>query len=226
MKNLLLALAFSTFVSCKKELEQHCYNSCVTINGQVKNMETKVGINDVPVLVFLEDSQTFFPFSPKEIAKANTDKFGNFKIIVPVDSSYFRNSYHVSVQIPANNKDLLYIPNNFSNDFSQFQIDSVGTYDMTFEVYPKAILNIKVVHIPNSNLIGKSISHYYGTQGHPDYSWTNMSISNDTTLKVITGAGVFTKILLYTYRGNGNYQIHRDSIFCKSNAVNTIEVTF
>jgi hypothetical protein len=226
MKNLLLALAFLTFISCKKELEQHCYNSCVTINGQVKNMETKEGIKDVPVLVLLEEPQIIFLHSPKKIAKANTDKFGNFKIIVPVDSSYFRNSYHVSVQIPANNKDLLYIPNNFSNDFSQFQIDSVGTYDLTFEVYPKATLNIKVVHLPNNNLVGKSISHYYGTQGRSDYSWSNMAITNDTTLNVVTGAGVFTKILLFTYQGNNNYQIHRDSIFCKSNTVNTIEVTF
>lgn len=226
MKNLLLALAFLTFISCKKELEQHCYNSCVTINGQVKNMETKEGIKDVPVLVLLEESQISFPYFPKKITKANTDKFGNFKIIVPVDSSYFRNSYHLSVQIPANNKDFLYIPNAFSNDFSYFNIDSVGTYDMTFEVYPKSILNIKVVHPQNNNLVGGSINHYYGIQSHSDYSWTNKSITKDTILKVETGDGVFTKILWYKYEANGSQQIYQDSVLCKRNAVNTFEVTF
>ena len=118
---LFLIIICSILLSCKKEQFQTCEKNCVEINvrGQVKNMETNKGLPNVPVSI----SWSSAPFcltcnSSNKIASIKTNEFGNYNIIITVDSSFFAWNTYIKVSTPTDNKNFLYYPDPYGNDFT------------------------------------------------------------------------------------------------------------
>ena len=219
-------------LSCSKEQFQDCSKSCVDIKikGQVKNMETNSGMKDIIVSSYWKNS-TFCFFCPtlKKIAKVKTDNLGFFTLDIVVDSSLFKEN-HIEVSIPTDNINFFYSPDPYGNPFTEFDINSTGSYNFSFQVFPKANLNLNLKYSKNNNLHSTNVLNQFNENGawYGIYSWykTINSVQRDTIVKIETASGIFTKIKWTKVSSPGKWIDFEDSIKCEKGKQNEFEITF
>ena len=172
--NIFTFLLLSIF-SCSKEQFQDCSKNCVDIKikGQVKNMATNSGIKDIMVSSYWKSS-TFCFFCPilKSIGKVKTDNLGFFTLDIQVDSSLFKEN-HIEVSIPTDNTNFFYSPDPGGNTFTEFDINSTGSYNFSFQVFPKTNLNLNLKYSKNNNLYSTNVSYQFNKNGasYDIYRW-------------------------------------------------------
>lgn len=226
MKNVIvLLMAFCLICSCVKSDE--CKKNCVDIRikGQVKNMESNIGIPDVPVTIAWNSYRTWFG-SPDvtPITKGKTDKFGNYDFLVAIDNSLFDKNY-ILASIPLDSNFLSFTSTR--TDVRSYNITSSGLSNFVFELFPKAILSLKIIHPANSTIKSGQVGYSFreATSSYTHY-WSRGNNMQDYLIKFDTRANVFTKIFWAKYDANGIFTEYKDSMICKQNIENVFQITF
>jgi hypothetical protein len=229
MKKVMVFLMVCCLVfSCTKPNE--CGKNCVDIRiqGQIKNMEDNIGIPNVPVTIAWNSYIKWLGTSDViSITKGNTDKSGNYDFVVAIDSSLFRHNY-VNVEIPSDIT-FLYTGCNSEADKQSYRITSIYDGNFLFAAYPKAILNLKVVHLTNSTLSSGEVGCSFGQElnkNYDRYRWFDRNSARDTLIKIETRSGVLTRIYWNKYAASGQITSFQDSIICKKNVESNFQVTF
>ena len=210
--------------SCTKTDE--CSKNCVDvrIKGQVKNMEDNVGIPNVPVTIAWNSYNGWLGLIVIPIAKGNTDKFGNYDFLVAIDNSLFGKNY-ILTSIPLDSN-FLYLNCSTKTDAISYNITSSSSSTFLFELFPKAILTLKI-YPSNSTFKGGQVGYSFtkATSNYTHY-WSKSNNLQNYLLKFDTRANVFTKIFWAKYDALGVLTEYKDSLICKKNVENIFQITF
>ena len=237
----LIILVFFTlfFYSCKKEKinPSDCTAGCKTVrlNGKVLDVSSNTGIGNAEVKAHFYQwkSSCFICFGePVEtFARTTTDNLGRFNFDIIVDTGVFDQSHHYSLDVYANTNE-----NYISGDSKSFSHYNENFSNITLTKYQKTRLSIKYKR-DSLDLF----EHYTSVHSFVD-SFNNVNIRpvnqlnyikyfsqliNDTTVEVITGANIWTKINGKKFSASSHIiSEHTDSIFCNANTNNSITIKY
>lgn len=214
------------------DLDEHKYipdcnsGGCVTVNikGAVYVKPSGTGLNKIPVEVkFIKKSGVWFPETNK-VVSGKTNKNGEFNFQVTIDTMDFE-GYRLLVNIPKqeNYVSLEAHPSigigTVQRWFEDFEEEALQ--NIKIEYYKKAILTINL----NRTQIDDFEDFYltYSFDGNPGF-WAierqSLNSLNDT-FQFETAADVYTKI---SWRKGGQY--YTDSLICKQNSKNVINIDY
>lgn len=218
---LLPILLLALLTSCKKE---ECTGDCVEVvfTGKVIDLSNKQGVERVPIQVFWQSNPFGFFSNTSEVADSRTDKQGQFTISKSIDKSKFEfNSLHVEARVPNG-----YISRHGPYE-KEIQLihQYAQRYEARFEMHQEANLDIKLVKNQSDSFNLFALAYSYD---HP-YSVGVISGAKavrDTTIRVKTAAGVYTKVRWEKTLGIRQSKTFVDSILCDAAKNNTLIVAY
>jgi hypothetical protein len=226
MKKLAFLFCLSTcFGSCIKF--NNCSDGCtdIDITGTVINMETGLGIANVPVEIYERHfSMAMFTKSDERLKRGKTDKSGKFSFTCAVDNYNINSIY---VEMPATDINFIYAPRPCAQ-ISSFSTFRSGTTNLVFKLYPKTTLTLKLKRPINSTAINGEVYHTFLNEAGPtrDYVWNGTDFINNRTITAEVGVGEDTKITWNKTDASQVFTSFSDSIKCKRNSDNVFEITF
>ena len=236
---LIIFLVAVTFCSCKKEKinPSDCTAGCKTVrlSGQVLDVSSNIGIanTEVKAHFYQWKSTCFICFGePVEtFATTITDNLGRFSFDIIVDTGVFDQSHHYSLDVYANTNEN-YISGN-SKSFSHYK---ENFSNITFTKYQKTKLSIKYKRdsldlFEHYTSVHTFFDNFNNVNIRPvnqfNYIKYFTQIINDTTVEVMTGGNIWTKINGKKFSASSHIiSEHTDSIFCNANTINNITIKY
>lgn len=237
----LLVLFFVAIALCSCEKEKinpsDCTAGCKTVrlSGQVLDVSSNTGIanSEVKAHFYQWKSTCFICFGePVEtFAKTRTDNSGRFNVDIIVDTGVFDQNHHYSLDLCANTNE-----NYISGNSKLFSHYNENFSNITLTKYQKTKLSIKYKRdsldlFEHYTSVHTFVDNFNNVNIRPvnqlNYIKYFSQIINDTTVEVITGANIWTKINGKKFQASSHIiSVHTDSIFCNANTINNITIKY
>ena len=217
LKNFLLLLIVISFFSCAKE-DTNCIGKCakITISGRVVDTPNQAGIANIPIKIFLRSGGPGIGPVTKDIDVITSDKQGNFKTIINIDTSLFPN-YRLYIE-PVLSE--LYI-NPFGGqdyrNYDHFQKEITG---VKFVLFHKTFLKIQLRNKQNETFNGFSLSYTFTNSLLGTFDHRGPPPLKDTTIIRETAADIYTRIFWSKIYVPGQISDFSDSIICSKDGDN------
>jgi hypothetical protein len=209
---LLPVLAVSFFMySCEKHAPV-CTGNCVAINanGSVVNKLTTTSAAGVPVSLSWVTFSGIFSQS-ELISKVFSQTDGSFNFTSHIDTGFFSKGYFLSLSV-GSNKEYFILGYSGLIDTSEYSFNLNAFQDISFEVYKKANLIIKLLRTLTDDFQSYTITHANVVDNFFLYDYNVQSpqevIDKKTSeIDVTTVADVYTKIQTTKTFANGTSTI-------------------
>lgn len=220
----LLALGCS---SCCKLFDDgflECKSNCYTINmeGYAVNRVTNSGLKNIPFTLKWSKPMCWF-CSDNTIAINSSNEQGYFVFNNQIDTSYFRNGYHLTISVPEY-EDYIIIP--YDRDISIYNLDEDKISDLDFTFYPKTQLQIQVVNVKNDTFEYFSVDHYFcDNLSYADYIIYKKDSLSSRIINTVTSSDIKTYIK-WRKRFLTKDIDRIDSIVCKKGIINKYKIEY
>ena len=226
---LALFIAASAF-SCEWLMDDGIYKpdcasgDCVTlkINGSVREMPSGEGLPNVPVNVSFITG--WLSANSIKVGTGRTDRNGEFDFLVKInrnDASSLRVSIPVSIPEQKN-----YI-NSSSNELLWLWKKYMETQsNIHFEFYNKASLTINLNRTQNDEFDWFNLGHFSAHNINPRWLLSGAAPETNTAIQVETAADVYTKIILRKRLNPETMSEFADSLICRQNVNNVININY
>jgi len=220
------------FTACAKNDLPVCNSdNCINVNikGSLYVKPTGEKLDNIPVEVFFFPKDMGLISFDKKVISGKTDKNGAFNFNVAIDTTLFLNNW-LRVRIPqiknyftemwwSGNEEYMWI------DFSSY--DKEAIQNINFRFYKKAILTINYKRTQTDDL--ELLLVFLSFDNNPATSYI-ISNSNSTSAEVTrqyeVAADVYTKILWEKRLKGGERHIEIDSLICRQNNNNVININY
>jgi len=225
IKAIVLFLIVSAFSCEKEDMEKYVPDcktgSCVNANikGSLRINPTGEGLRNVPVEVYFSDSPKvpLFP-TERKVASGKTNKNGEFDFKVTIDTKSFEN-FHLIVKIPEQ-KNYITASENFRK-FDSYCENALK--NINFRFYKKASLTINFKRTQTDVFDDFSGDYRYDNNHRillsPKYATNGI-------LQIETAADVYTIIQMWKYLNHEITFEFVDSLICKRNDNNVININY
>jgi hypothetical protein len=204
--------------------DSNCYE--FEVSGTIVDKTTNSGIKNIPLKLHWIKPGCWF-CSEKLINKVKSNGNGDFYFISLIDTSYFSKDYGLSLSFPEN-KD--YIVPGYTYE-TIYSIKDTSLRKITFNVYPKAQLQIQMERVENDVFDELLVEHHFvdnygyvdkmirrtgdGQYNHP----LNETFTTETSSDIKTYI-ICTKIV------KSVKTIQVDSIVCKKDQINIYKLRY
>jgi hypothetical protein len=227
MKYFLLVLTCCTMLAaCKKRAV--CRGNCVDIRitGRLYDGVTNAGLPSQPVQLWWEYLGYCLFCSDAKITDGRTNANGDFDFSATIDTTVFNNRYYLVVRALP--------PLNYLNDAvhpSIFGYNPSGLMNLKISMSPKADISIQLHRTMTDTFRFFSVTSLYrnpyGQTGATNFVYNSGSRGRDTTINMLTSAGVYTVIEWYKSGLSGTYlQQGKDSLVCTTAGPNIFNISY
>ena len=223
LKIIVIVLLLTTSAhSCEKEENLCKSGNCITVDikGSVRNMPAGEGIPDVPVEVRLVKSGTIFSPTTKA-GSGKTDRNGVFEFKGTIDQSF--GGTHISVKIPYQ-KDYINILN--EEQFWNLDYATLNLTNLNFVFYNKAQLTINVNRTQTDEFDKFYLGHFFFDRYYPRWVMIEQDQKPSKILHIETAADVYTKIRWDKWKNGEQTSVNIDSLICRQNENNIININY
>ena len=217
VKNFLLFLVATSLFACTKD-DVKCIGDCakITISGQLVDTPNLTGIANIPIKIFLRSGGPGMGTITKDIDVITSDKQGNFKTTINIDTSLFP-SYKLYIEPIAGET---YITPFEGDDYvysSHFQKDILS---VRFVLFHKAVLQIQLRNTQNETFNDFSLSYTFTNTLRGTFDQRGLPPLKDTMLVRETTANIYTRIFWSKTYAPGQTTYFSDSIICNKDGNN------
>lgn len=215
--------------TCKKD-QPRCSGNCIniSISGNTYIKTNGSALTNIPVEVNWFRKAYCIGCTSYKIATGKTDSDGKFNFNTTIDSTFFRN-YFLSVRVPADTN-YITVPGSGGVNFNEerlYDFNLSALQNLKFEFYPRVFLTINLHRTLPDNFNYFTVDHNFTPAfGYDDYLITGPQFATDTTIKVVTSANIYTRIVWKKtiIGGQSNEQI--DSLICTNNRTNIFTINY
>lgn len=215
--------------SCEKQAPV-CTGNCasITANGKVINNLSGDGAANIPVTL---QWQRFVGLAQEQlvIESVMSSEAGEFDFSANIDTAYFRKGYELGLKVRSGG-DYIILGSTGKIDARAYEYDTSAFHGITFDVFRKAKLIIRLHRVQTDDFKNFVISHgvFGGTNGY-DYSVSSpkeVIDRNQYELNVNTVSDVYTKIKVEKIAINGTANVRVDSVRCSASGTTYFDVNF
>jgi hypothetical protein len=226
----------AVFTSCKKELPT-CKGNCseVIFSGLIYDKTSNQPLGNRDIKIDLSPNGYCIGCVHYKIASGKSSNSGSFSFSKVFDTTLLtKNHIGVNVSVPNN-----YIQNaepvgpgltpdnNSWSSVSFYNMNLVAMRNLSFGFYPKTLLRINLHRTTQVTSQNNHLGLEFEFDGKSSIWGLMLRPTNkDTTLTINTTANIFTKIKTFLELSPTNYNRTLDSIKCRLNTNNSIDVVY
>lgn len=217
VKNFLLFLLVTSLFACAKD-DVKCIGDCakITISGQVVDTPNLTGIANIPIKIFLRSGGPGMGTTTKDIDVITSDKQGNFKTTINIDTSLFPR-YKLYIESNAGEN---YISPFEGDEYVYYRHFQKDILSVKFVLFDKAVLQIQLRNTQNETFNDFSLSYTFTTTLLGTFEHRGLPPLKDTTLFRETAANIYTRIFWSKTYAPGQMTYFSDSIICSKDGNN------
>ena len=209
--------------ACAKE-DAKCIGKCakITISGQVVDTPNQAGIANIPIKIFLRSGGPGIGPVTKDIDVITTDKQGNFKTTINIDTSQFpRYKLYIKPIISE-----LYIDPFEGEDYKYYDHFQKDISNLKFVLFYKTLLKIHLRNTQNETFNDFSLFYTFTYTRRGTFDHRGLPPLKDTTIITETAANIYTRIYWDKTYVPGQTKYFSDSIICTKDGNNNYVLNY